>query len=421
MAWRPLVNITATRDFSMPWWSPPCESQVTLELPFPWRQCQMAGGYPLQGEGGKGLVFAGLDWTLNGSTTLIEDPFKDWLLCGTGGGGCCTLLNPLAFVAEGGMVEFGEVNYTENASAHIIPRSNVSVPATPVCVWPPFLFILTNTTNGTLLCAQETCVLSQCWNGTRHSRAIIAHIPTSVPIPALNNPVPWSYRRPRDFGISLAIAIAAAASTAAIATAVVAMQGQAQTAAVLVNVSRQSAAALDTQMALNAQLRGGILILNQRVDLLQDQMDNMWGALSVGCRYNFPGLCMTSHPYQNHSFAAELSRNLSSLLTDEWNNDFDQLIWELRLAVNSLNNTQIDFDIQQGLSNWFAGVGRWFASWGGLGASCAVTLLIICFLVWCLYRLRHQQYGYRLLTQKAIMALETGADPQVWLASMDDM
>ena len=62
------------------------------------------------------------------------------------------------------------------------------------------------------------------------------------------------------------------------------------------------------------QVKGGIMIVNQRIDLVQEQVDTLWQIAQFGCEWKYPGLCVTS-VYHNFSHAANLSKELSSYLT----------------------------------------------------------------------------------------------------------
>lgn len=155
LAWRPLVNQTGW-DPDVPRWAPPCDARVDIDDTIPWRDCQMPGGYPLKGEQGQSFRFTGLDW--GNGTRWVEDPYKYWLLCGRGGS--CMGLNALAFL-RGGLVSVARVNYTEGRGSNlsVVPRDEVRnyVPPTQVCVWPPFMFLLTNLSGPILNCNATTC------------------------------------------------------------------------------------------------------------------------------------------------------------------------------------------------------------------------------------------------------------------------
>ena len=77
---------------------------------------------------------------------LGQCPFYVWLLCGVNGS--CTDLSPLSMVAGGawGNATFhlNGSNVFETSVFQFAGGRNVSFQATPVCMWPPFVFIAYN-------------------------------------------------------------------------------------------------------------------------------------------------------------------------------------------------------------------------------------------------------------------------------------
>lgn len=123
-----------------------------------------------------------------------------------------------------------------------------------------------------------------------------------------------------------------------------------QTAAAVNNLSANVAETLDIQGNINSQLKAGILLLNQRVDLLQEQVDIMKELTQLGCEWKFSGLCVTSMPFMNASHAAQLSRNLSQYLTGNWSQHFDGLVQELRQSIVHINSTHVNLSLARGLA-----------------------------------------------------------------------
>ncbi|XP_044091581.1 uncharacterized protein LOC122897413 [Neovison vison] len=182
----------------------------------------------------------------------------------------------------------------------------------------------TKTTAEPVLCTSQTCLLSECWNTSRGDSAILTRIPTYIPIPVQvdSNNLPVLLRHKRDFGITAAVIAAIAASTAA---AAIALTTSVQTAATLNNVTGLVAEALATQDQINGHLHAGILIVNQRVDLVQEQVDILGSLLAIGCISNMPGLCVTPVTYSNLTIAANLSKQLGRMLNGTWNLKFQNL------------------------------------------------------------------------------------------------
>ena len=219
--------------------------------------------------------------------------------------------------------KFLNCSYKQNDSSTFETTVNVSCPnnityqPTPIWVSPPFLSLITNASelNDTLNCTKNR-YLSQCWNVTAFKLAVIMHIPTHVPIPVSipedKLPVVLS-RKKRDFGITAAVVTALAISTAAATAAAVSLATTIPTAEV-VNTPAEEWRLSFKQSQINAHLQAGILIVNQRVDLVQEQVD-IWGALlGLGCIVPFPAICVTPIAYTNMSDLQNVSRQLSQYL-----------------------------------------------------------------------------------------------------------
>lgn len=93
---------------------------------------------------------------------------------------------------------------------------------TPVCVWPPFIWIVSETPATSLLnCTSSTCDYTLCWNATSHPVAVVARLPRYIPVPVDAPSSLTLFRTRRDFGITAAIVAAVTvAATAATMSAV---------------------------------------------------------------------------------------------------------------------------------------------------------------------------------------------------------
>lgn len=87
------------------------------------------------------------------------------------------------------------------------------------------------------------------------------------------------------------------------------------------HVSASVAHVLDIQKGVNAQLKVDLMVVNQRIDLVQEQIETLWQLAQLGCQWKFPGLCVTSIQYENFTCAANLSKQLSSYLLGNWTGD----------------------------------------------------------------------------------------------------
>lgn len=113
--------------------------------------------------------------------------------------------------------------------------------------------------------------------------------------------------------------------------------------------------------------------------------------------------------------AASLSKNLSGLLLSNWSAEFDETMRKLRLAIVQINSTRLDISVTQGLFTWLSSALSYFKEWVGVGMFGVSLLagLLLCF--WLLRRFKRQQHAKNVAIVQAMLAVEQGASPQVWL------
>lgn len=213
-----------------------------------------------------------------------------------------------------------------------------------------------------------------------------------------SNNLPVLLRHKRDFGITAAVIAAIAASTAA---AAMALTTSVQTAATLNNVTGLVAEALATQDQINGHLHAGILIVNQRVDLVQEQVDILGSLLAIGCIRNMPGLCVTPVTYGT------------------WNLKFQNLTRQLRAQIVTLNATKGPIASVQDWLNMLQQSVSFLKQWAGLGALAILLVIANVFMIRWFCSLRRRQRRQQQLMAQAMMALEAGTSPQVWLGMLD--
>uniref|UniRef100_M3Z4E0 Retroviral envelope protein GP41-like domain-containing protein n=1 Tax=Mustela putorius furo TaxID=9669 RepID=M3Z4E0_MUSPF len=272
-----------------------------------------------------------------------------------------------------------------------------------------------------LSCESQKCLLSECWNTTVGDSAIITKIPTYIPMPVQVNPdkLPVLLRHKRDFGITAAIIAAIAASAAAATAAAVALTTLVQTAATFNNVTGMVAEALAMQEQINGHLHAGILIVNQRVDLVQERLDILESIVSIGCIHNMAGLCITPIAHNNLSLAANLSRQLGNMLNGTWTRQFQNLTRQLRAQIISINATKVPI---ASVSEWLKMVQQsvsFLKQWAGLGSLAILLVLANVLMVRWICSLGRRQRRQQQLMAQAMMALEAGTSPQIWLSMLD--
>ncbi|XP_035297773.1 uncharacterized protein LOC113834740 isoform X1 [Cricetulus griseus] len=222
----------------------------------------------------------------------------------------------------------------------------------------------------------------------------------------------------RDFGITAAIAVAITAAAVGATVSAVALSGTVQTASALKNLSANVAHALDLQTSLNSQIKGGLMIVNQRIDLVQEQLDTLWKLAQLGCEWKMPGLCVTSVQYTNYTRAGEQARSLSAYLFQNWSLEFEDILKELRLAVVNVNSTWVDCSLATGLPSWLDSAMDHLKEWAGLGALTGLLILVSLICLWCIYKIRVTQKRDAAMIAQAFIAIEAGQSPQVWLTAI---
>lgn len=421
---------------SQPKWMPRCSTPYSSKLLKPWTSCQSPmvmwarrGQYTFSPAMGtwRNNSYSGLNYTYqNPVQSIFVNPWHQWLLCGINGS--CTDLQPFSML-RGGKIMLANVtwNFTEpfetslNVTKEFRTESFVS---TPVCVIPPFLFLLFKSTGqpvSSLNCSEKWCKLAQCWNATDDwDGAVVMHIPRWLPWPVDTPTALTLYRQKRDFGITAALIAAITVALAASATAAVALSTTVQTATALNNISAATAQALQNQAHINSHLKGGLMVLNQRVDLVQDQVDTLWEVAQLGCQWRLPGLCVTSVPFVNGSHAANLSRQLSSYLLGNWTKEFDELQQDLRIAIVQINSTRVDPSIAHSMTDWIKTAAASIKEWAGVGVLLSLLCGGLVLALFCLYRIRQRAAQDRVIIRQALLALQEGASPQAWLTMLNN-
>ena len=157
-----------------------------------------------------------------------------------------------------------------------------------------------------------------CWDAKKYPFALVTHMPRFVPVPVDAPNSLTLFRGKRDFGISAIIVglVATAAVAASVTASALALSTTVQTTHTVNELSMKVTIALDKQATANSQIQGGLMLTNQRIDLVQEQVDILWQLAQLGCEYKMPGLCVTSVQFENSTRAANLSKTLSRYVTE---------------------------------------------------------------------------------------------------------
>lgn len=182
-----------TTSPQQPKYSPHCLGNYEGEL-WPWTDCQshkstwadVAQRYTISPRMLDPILPGpNVTWDMGGwQQDRNVNPFHKWMLCGINGS--CSDLSPLTALLGGSISGRSNVSCTHHSTL-TTGKSNFSCttihevqnatafPPSPVCVYPPFLFILSN--NSFDSCSNDTCFLSQCWDALNYANALVVRIP----------------------------------------------------------------------------------------------------------------------------------------------------------------------------------------------------------------------------------------------------
>ncbi|XP_063136744.1 uncharacterized protein LOC120099615 [Rattus norvegicus] len=325
--WWPYIN-SSTCPLHQPKLAPFCRGTLDEKLTLPWTGCQSRdSAWAVQNFFSFSPDLGGrVNFNTIGPRWSNNNPFDQWMLCGVNGS--CTDLTPMAMLL-GGKGEKGRLSFSWTGNIH--PSASVWIatrikykpywstgfnPA-PVCVWPPFVWIISNATEVSKLnCTDGSCFYALCWDASQYPIAVVTHMPRFIPVPVETPGTLTLFRGKRYFGISAIIVgiIATTAVAASVTASALDLSNTVQTTQTINDLSATISVALDRQASANTQIQGGLMLVNQRIDLVQEQLDILWQLAQLGCELKLPGLCVTSIQYEQFTKAANLSKTLSQHL-----------------------------------------------------------------------------------------------------------
>ncbi|KAL6045538.1 hypothetical protein STEG23_026294 [Scotinomys teguina] len=253
---------------------------------------------------------------------------------------------------------------------------------------------------------------TECWNGTWTS-AVIVKVPTFVPILVKVDPKTFPImtllRERRDFGITAAIIAAIVLSAAGAITAAVAITNQVQSAQTINTVVEQTSTVMETQHQINKHLMFGIVAANQRMDLIQTQVEELFGLIQIRCIAKLKHMCVTPLRFDE---AGNESRMIASYLAGNWTRDAELLMSQQLLQIAALNETRVEPISLGDFTDWLSSAFSFFKEWVGVGIFGAICCFGVVLCLWFLCRLRARQVRDKAVIIQALAALEHGVSPQ---------
>ena len=204
-------------------------------------------------------------------------------------------------------------------------------------------------------------------------------------------------------------------------TAAVAMTATTQIAETVNEIVERTASTMTTLKSINGHLKAGILTVNQRVDLLQEQVDDLVTLTSVGCIHSLSSLCITSRLAENFMKNGNLSWQLSAYLQRKWSKEFENLTDTLTNQIISLNATWLELPTANAFLNMLKWTFSYFKEWAGIGALTGLMVLASLVCLWCICHMRASQHRNAAMIIQAFMAIEAGQAPLAWLTTLKNI
>ena len=197
-----------------------------------------------------------------------------------------------------------------------------------------------------------------------------------------------------------------------------ALSGRVQMTDTINTLSASVTTAMDKQASANVKIQRSLMLVNQHIDLVQKKLDVLWQIAQLGYEQKFPGLSVTSIQYEKFTRAANLSKSLSQYMLQNWTTEFEQTLWELRLAIIQVNSTRLDLSLIKGLPNWISSAFSFFKEWVGVGLLGDTLCCGLVLLLWLVCKLKAQTRRDKVVIAQALAALEHGASPDIWLSML---
>ncbi|KAL6054647.1 hypothetical protein STEG23_035338 [Scotinomys teguina] len=253
---------------------------------------------------------------------------------------------------------------------------------------------------------------TECWSGN-WTLAVIVKVPTFVPILVKVDPKTFPImtllRERRDFGITAAIIAAIVLSNASAVMAAIAMTNQIQSAQTINTVVEQTSAVMEMQHRINKHLMSSIVAANQRMDLIQTQVEELFGLIQIGCIAKLKHMCVTPLRFEE---AGNESRRIESYLAGNWTRDAELLMSQQLLQIAALNKTRVEPISLGDFTDWLSSAFSFFKEWVGVGIFGAICCFGVVLCLWFLCRLRARQVRDKAVIIQALAALEHGVSPQ---------
>jgi len=137
----------------------------------------------------------------------------------------------------------------------------------------------------------------------------------------------------------------------------------------------------------------------------------------LSCVSSLRGLCIT--PLQaNFSQYSQQGKEISNYLKGNWSMKAEQLSRQMLMQIAVLNNTRLEPIMFGDFTSWVTNAFSFFKEWAGMFAWGAIVLLGCGVCLWLFCRLQREHARHKAIVYQAMVAIENGASPNIWLPSL---
>jgi hypothetical protein len=136
------------------------------------------------------------------------------------------------------------------------------------------------------------------------------------------------------------------------------MANQVNTADTINQIAKKTSEALLTLQRANSHIASGLLLVNQRVDILQHNMKQMMDVIQMSCVASTLHVCITPIRYINDSFIK--STDLSNYLKENWSQKLKRLQTKLQIQILNLNKTKVEPVTLGDFTSWLTSIFSYF-------------------------------------------------------------
>ena len=154
-----------------------------------------------------------------------------------------------------------------------------------------------------------------------------------------------------------------------------------------------------TLQRVDSHITSGLMLVNQRMDILQHDMEQMMDVIQMSCVASTLHVCITPNRYINNSFIK--STDLSNYLKGNWSQELERLQTRLQIQILNLNGTKVEPVTLGDFTSWLTSAFSYFKEWVGVSLFGAVICCGLVFMLWLVCKFRTQQKCDKVIINQA--------------------